>query len=106
MADPGADEDQATKLRRASEAVKLQEAQLRLNKLRGSLVDRKAAEQHVRKLAADEREAFERFPVEWSKKIADTLGIDGHALERELAAAVRSHLELRSGVRINIASDV
>jgi len=97
---------QIKRSRALTEAAKAQSAALDLRKKKGELVDRRRASDHVRQLAAEERDALIRFPADRARAIAENLGVDATEVERVLDLEIRAHLERRSGARIEVSADV
>ncbi|TYB83961.1 hypothetical protein [Oceaniovalibus sp. ACAM 378] len=88
----------------ATESFKAQEAQIRVRKLKGELVDRKEVEAHVTRMAREERAAFEEFAIGCSDVISKEFGGDVDAIRKTIEREVRKHLELRSGVRVQVGA--
>ena len=80
------------KARTANEILKAQERTLKLQKMRGELVDRAKAGAHVFRLARQDRDAWLNWPARISAVMASSLGVDPQALHAELERQVRSHL--------------
>jgi hypothetical protein len=78
--------------RTVNEVVKAQTNRVKLERLRGELVDRSQAISHVFRLAREERDAWLNWPARVSAQMAATLNIDAHALHVALDTAVREHL--------------
>ena len=78
--------------RTANEALKAQERKMRLQKLKGELVDRAHATALVFRLARQERDAWTGWPARVAAMMAADLGIGAHALQTVLEAYVRQHL--------------
>lgn len=97
-------DEQFKKARAASESFKAQEAQVRLKRLKGELVDRAAAEAHVRELAAEERGAFEEFVQRKAPEMAARLAVDADEMESVLSEFLREHLLERAGVKVDLSS--
>lgn len=92
------------KARAAREAIMAQQAKLRLQVMRGELVDRKAATHHVFDLARKERDHWLQLPARVAANMAAALDVDAHAMEMALDAAIRDHLALLAEVKIELAS--
>lgn len=88
--------------RTANEVMKAQERRVRLQKLKGELVDRSRAIATVFGLARRERDAWVQWPARVAALIAAELGVDPHAVETALEKHVRRHLAELSEVRIEL----
>lgn len=78
--------------RTAHEIAKAHLARLRLQEKKGELVDRARAAALVFRLAREERDAWLNWPARTAALMAASLGVDTHALQTVLEAAVRTHL--------------
>jgi hypothetical protein len=101
--------------RTANEVLKAQERRLRLQQMKGELVDRAKAVAQVFRLAREERDAWVNWPArvaammaaELSASCSDTAGgavpVDQHSLHTVLERHVREHLaelaEIRPSLR-------
>jgi hypothetical protein len=85
--------------RTANEVLKAQERRLRLQQMKGELVDRTKAVAQVFRLARDEREAWVNWPARVAAMIAAELEVDPHRLHTVLERQVRDHLAELAGVR-------
>ena len=85
--------------RTANEVLKAQERRLRLQQMKGELVDRAKAVAQVFRLARDERDAWVNWPARVTAMMAAELEVDQHRLHTVLERQVREHLTswLRSG---------
>jgi len=88
--------------RTANEVLKAQERRLRLQQMKGELVDRAKAVAQVFKLACDERDAWVNWPARVAAMIAAELGVDSHQLHTVLERQVREHLNELAEVRPNL----
>lgn len=79
--------------RTANEVLKAQERRLRLQKLKGELVERDRAAALVFRLAREEREAWITWPARVAALMASELGVEVAAMQKILEDHVRSHLE-------------
>ena len=77
----------------ANEVLKSQERRLKLQKLKGELVDRARAEALVFRLARETRDAWVNWPARAAALIAAELGLDPAAMQKVLEAHVRAHLD-------------
>jgi hypothetical protein len=88
--------------RTANEVLKAQERRLRLQQMKGELVDRAKAVAQVFRLARDERDAWVNWPARVAAMAAD-LEVDAHKLHTVLERHVGDHLaelaELRPSLR-------
>lgn len=88
--------------RTANEVMKAQERRVRLQKLKGELVDRGRAVATVFGLARRERDAWVQWPARVAALIAADLGADPHAVETALEKHVRRHLTELGEVRVEL----
>ena len=88
--------------RTVNEVVKAQTNKVRLQRLKGELVDRSEAIAHVFKLARTERDAWLNWPSRVSALLASELEIDPHLLHVALENAIREHLQELGDVRPKI----
>lgn len=95
----GTDLDRA---RTIAATVKAKEAQIRLRRLEGDLVDRAPATEHIRDLAAADGAALLAFVVDEAEVIAADLDVDAALLAEVLGRHLRRHLEIRAGLRIEV----
>lgn len=89
--------------RTANEVMKAQERRVRLQRLKGELVDRAKAVAQVFKLAREERDAWTNWPARVTAVMAAELEVDAHELHTVLKRHVRDHLaelaEIRPSLR-------
>jgi hypothetical protein len=85
--------------RTANEVLKAQERRLRLQQMKGELVDRAKALAQVFRLARDERDAWVNWPARVSAMIAAELEVDPHKLHTVLESHVCDHLAELAEVR-------
>jgi hypothetical protein len=85
--------------RTANEVLKAQERKMRVQKLRGELVDRARATALVFRLARQERDAWAGWPARIAAMMAADLGISAHRMQTVLEAHVRQHLGELAEVR-------
>ena len=85
--------------RTANEVLKAQERRLRLQQMKGELVDRAKAVAQVFRLARDERDAWVNWPARVAAMIAAELEVDPHQLHTVLERHVREHLAELAEVR-------
>jgi len=86
----------------ANEVLKSQERRLKLQKLKGELVDRARAEALVFRLARETRDAWVNWPARAAALIAAELGLDPAVLQKVLEAHVRAHLDELAEGRIDL----
>jgi hypothetical protein len=86
----------------ANEVLKSQERRLKLQKLKGELVDRARAEALVFRLARETRDVWVNWPARAAALIAAELGADPAAMQKVLEAHVRAHLDELSEGRIDL----
>jgi hypothetical protein len=77
----------------ANEVLKSQERRLKLQKMKGELVDRARAEALVFRLARETRDAWVNWPARAAALIAAELGLDPATMQKVLEAHVRAHLD-------------
>jgi hypothetical protein len=85
--------------RTANEVLKAQERRIRLQKLKGEVVDRARAIALVFRLARQERDAWAGWPARVAAMMAADLGIGAHAMQTVLETQVRQHLAELADVR-------
>jgi hypothetical protein len=88
--------------RTANEVLKAQEWRVRLQRMKGELVDRAKAVAQVFLLARDERDAWVNWPARVAALIAAELEVDAHQLHTVLEHHVRDHLAELAEVRPNL----
>jgi Transcriptional regulator, AbiEi antitoxin len=85
--------------RTANEVLKAQERRVRLQRMKGELVDRAKAVAQVFRLARDERDAWVNWPARVAAMMAADLEVDPHQLHTVLERQVRDHLNELAEVR-------
>jgi hypothetical protein len=88
--------------RTANEVLKAQERRLRLQQMKGELVDRAKAVAQVFKLAREERDAWVNWPARVAAMMAAELELDAHQLHTVLERYVRDHLAELAEIRPNL----
>lgn len=88
--------------RMANEVLKAQTARVRLEKMKGELVDRAKATTTVFDLARRERDAWLNWPPRVAANMAAELGIEAHALEQVLDRYLRANLAEMAEVNIEL----
>jgi hypothetical protein len=88
--------------RTANEVLKAQERRVRLQRMKGELVDRARAVAQVFKLARDERDAWVNWPARVAAVMAAELEVDAHKLHTTLERHVREHLAELAEMRPNL----
>ena len=78
--------------RTANEVLKAQTNRVRLQKLKGELIDRAKVMAHVFKLGRQERDAWLNWPARVSAQMAAELSVDAHTMHVTLERYVRQHL--------------
>jgi hypothetical protein len=99
---PGSSPGQAMtfmQARTANEVLKAQERRVRLQQMKGELVDRAKAVAHVFKLARDERDAWVNWPARVAAVMAAEIEVDAHKLHTVLERHIRDHLVELAEVR-------
>jgi hypothetical protein len=88
--------------RTANEVLKAQTNRVRLQKLKGELIDRSKVMAHVFKLGRQERDAWLNWPSRISAQMAADLVVDAHTMHVTLERYVKQHLselaEFRAGI--------
>lgn len=90
------------KARMANEVLKAQTAKVRLQKLKGELVDRPRAVASVFDLARRERDAWINWPPRVAANMAAELGVDAHKVEVVLDKYLRAHLMELAEIKIEL----
>jgi hypothetical protein len=85
--------------RTAHEIAKAHLARLRLQRMKGELVDRPRATALVFRLAREERDSWLNWPARVAALIAAELGVDAHAVQKLIEAHVRGHLAELAEIR-------
>ena len=88
--------------RTANEVLKAQERRLRLQQMKGEVVDRAKAVAQVFRLAREERDAWVNWPARVAAMMAAELEVDPHQLHTVLERQVREHLNELAEVRPNL----
>jgi len=91
----------------ANEVLKAQERRIRLQKLKGELVDRARAETLMFRLARDERDAWVTWPArvaalmaaELTAVLGDTYEVEAALMQKVLEAHVRAQLDSLAEIR-------
>lgn len=101
---PGTDGGEMSflKARMANEVLKAQSAKVRLQKMKGELVDRARAVSSVFDLARRERDAWLNWPPRVAANMAAELGVDAHKVEVVLDRYLREHLMGMAEIRIEL----
>lgn len=98
----GSGEVSFLRARMANEVLKAQTARVRLEKMKGELVDRAKATASVFDLARRERDAWLNWPPRVAANMAAELGIEAHALEQTLDRYLRAHLADMAEVKLDL----
>ena len=85
--------------RTVNEVLKVQERRIRLQQLKGNLVDRARAVDLVFRLARQERDSWLGWPARIAASMAADLGVGTHAMQQVLEQHVRGHLEELADIR-------
>ena len=88
--------------RTANEIMKAQERKLKLDRMRGELVDRAKATALFFNLGRQERDAWMNWPVRVAALIAAETSADVHAVQNSLDKYVRQQLAEMAGVDIKL----
>jgi hypothetical protein len=76
----------------ANEVLKAQERRLRLQRMKGEVIDRARATALVFRLAREERDAWANWPARIAALMAAEIGLEAHAMQKVLETHVRAHL--------------
>jgi hypothetical protein len=85
--------------RTAHEIAKAHLARLRLQRMKGELVDRARATALVFRLAREERDGWLNWPARVAALMAAELGVEAHETQKTLEAYVRAHLAELAEIR-------
>lgn len=88
--------------RTANEVLKAQERKLRVQKLKGELIDRSLATALVYQLARQERDAWQMWPTRVAAALAAEIGADTHRVQTALEKFVREHLGQLADIKIDL----
>ncbi|MCW5716267.1 MAG: hypothetical protein KIS68_00400 [Bauldia sp.] len=83
----------------ANEVLKAQERRLRLQKMKGELIDRAHATALVFRLAREQRDAWVNWPSRAAALMAAELGVEAATMQKALETHVRAHLDGLAEVR-------
>lgn len=83
----------------ANEILKAQERRIRLQKLKGELIERARALALVFRLAREVRDAWVNWPARSAALMAAELGVEPAAMQKALEKHVRAHLDELAEVR-------
>lgn len=85
--------------RTAHEIAKAHLARLRLQRMKGELIDRARASALVFRMAREERDTWVNWPARVAALIAAELGVEAHPMQKALETHVRAHLAELAEVR-------
>ena len=85
--------------RTAHEIAKAHLARLRLQRMKGELIDRARATALVFRMAREERDTWVNWPARVAALIAAELGVEAHPMQKALETHVRAHLAELAEVR-------
>jgi hypothetical protein len=85
--------------RTAHEIAKAHLARLRLQRMKGELIDRARATALVFRLAREERDTWANWPARVAALMAAELGVAAHPMQKILETYVRAHLSELANVR-------
>jgi len=88
--------------RMANEVLKAQTAKVRLQKMKGELVDREQATAMVFDLARRERDAWQNWPPRVAADMAAELSVEAHAMEQALDRYLRAFLDGLAEIKIEL----
>lgn len=83
----------------ANGVLKAQERRIRLQKLKGELIDRARVTALVFRLAREERDSWVNWPARAAALMAAELGVEAAAMQKALEKHVRAHLDELAEVR-------
>jgi len=89
--------------RTAHEIAKAHLARLRLQRMKGELVERSRATALVFRLAREERDTWVTWPARIAALMAAELGVDPHPMQKILETHVRAHLSELTEIRPELA---
>jgi len=92
LGDTGGGEVSFLRARMANEVLKAQTAKVRLQKMKGELVDRAKTMALVFDLARRERDAWMNWPPRIAADMAAEIGVEAHLMEQVLERHIRHHL--------------
>jgi len=92
LGESGGGEVSFLRARMANEVLKAQTAKVRLQKMKGELVDRAKTMALVFDLARRERDAWMNWPPRIAADMAAELGVEAHLMEQVLEHHIRHHL--------------
>ena len=78
--------------RTAHEIAKAHLARLRLQRMKGELIDRARTTAMVFRLAREERDTWINWPARVAALMASELGVEAHSMQKALESHVRAHL--------------
>jgi hypothetical protein len=88
--------------RTAHEIAKAHLARLRLQRMKGELVDRARATALVFRLAREERDSWLNWPARVAALMAADLGVEAHAVQKLIETHVRGHLAELADIRLEL----
>ena len=88
--------------RTAHEIAKAHLARLRLQRMKGELVDRARAAAMIFRLAREERDSWLNWPARVAALMAADLGVDAHAVQKLVETHVRGHLAELAEIRLEL----
>ena len=86
--------------RTAHEIAKAHLARLRLQRMKGELIDRARTTAMVFRLAREERDTWINWPARIAALMASELGVDAHSMQRALETHVRAHFAELAEVKL------
>lgn len=85
--------------RTAHEIAKAHLARLRLQRMKGELIDRARTTAMVFRLAREERDTWINWPARVAALMASELGVEAHSMQKALETHVRAHLDELTEIR-------
>jgi len=101
---PSVDGSTYLQARTAHEVLKAQTSKVRLQSLKGTLIDREKASAHVFALARAERETWLNWPARIAGPLSAALGVEEHVLYTALDSYIRQHLTELGDMQTNFES--
>lgn len=101
--DDGAGGVTMAKAAAADKAYSAQIKRLRLQQMKGELVNRKQVVAHVFDLARKERDSWLQLPARKAANMAAELGVDAHTMEQALDRVIRDHLAELAEIKIELS---
>lgn len=88
----------------ADKAYAAQLKRLKLQQLKGELVNRRHVIAHVYDMARKERDTWMQLPARKAANMAAELGVDAHLMEQVLDKCIRDHLAEMAEIKIDLSA--